>query len=211
MNGSSKKNTAPTDSPKHNMLWVGVLIGVVVAVAIIGIALLIVHKSDDDSPYIIKNGANDDSNIATSDKAYDIEMAQSVASAIANYKNNNNGKLPPASECKVGTTPLDKLSDEDGVRYGACSIIKHYLNSPMNGSDNEFVDADGEPYDLIILKPNYLTAEEPHTFYVYPTGRCGNDRVITSRDSYAVSYKSSDDADLICVEEPLNANYTFNE
>lgn len=209
MSNSSKKDIKSTDNPKHNMLWVGVLIGVVVAVVAISVVLLITRKSDDDSPYIIKNEPHNSSS-SVSDTAYDIKMAQRVANAMAQYGANNNGKFPPASECRVGDTPLSDLKDEDGVRYGACGIVKNYLNGIMS-SDNEFVDASGEPYDLVILKPNYLTVEEPHTFYVYPTGRCGNDKVITSRDSYAVSYKATDDADLICVEEPLNANYTFNE
>lgn len=208
MGNSSKKNTTSVDNPKHNMLWVGILIGVIVAILAVGLVLLITHKPDDN-PYVIQNNA-DSGSISTGNTSYDIEMAQKISSAIANYRYNNNGKFPDTSRCEVKTDSLDELVDEDGVRSGACRFIKNYLND-VYGDSNEFVDANGKPYDLVILAPNVIASNEAHTFYVYPYGRCGNDRIITSKDSFAVSYKASDNADLICVEESLNAYYGFDK
>ena len=145
------------------MLWIGVLIGAIVAVAVIGVVLLITHKSDADNPYLIKNGSSDDA--VVSNTAYDIAMAKRVMNMLPIYQSNNKGKFPPANKCKVGDTPLNELKDENGVK-GACMLIKSYLNTPDSKS-NEFVDADDKPYNLIILPSRVLAHDEPHTFFSY--------------------------------------------
>lgn len=145
------------------MLWIGVLIGVVVAIAVIGVVLLITRRSDADNPYLIKNESNDDA--AVSNTAYDVAMAKRIMDMLPIYQSSNKGKFPPASKCRVGDTPLSELKDEGRIQ-GACTFIKKYLNAPDSKS-NEFVDADGKPYNLIILPSRVLAHDEPHTFFSY--------------------------------------------
>ncbi len=223
---SSKGNV--NDKAKHGMLWLGILIGAVVAIVVIGGVLLLVvnnrsSENDGTGTRVAQDGDDsadgedgdlndglDGEDFALSASEYDTEMARRVLSAIPHYQTNNNGKFPAASECQVGDTALSELADKDGVRGGACSFIRNYLNSAAS-TENEFADVEGEPYDLVILPNRVVADDEPHTFYVYPNGRCGNEKVIISGDSYAVSYKATDDAEMICVEESIGAKFRVDE
>lgn len=128
-----------------------------------------------------------------------------LAAQIQQYQTNNNGRLPKAG--KVDPQPEDSgeldmtswCSGNSNKDNGAQCLIKGYLNSANDTTENKFADPDGWTYGLVIAdsfdgnQPTGMNTEGgiDHTIYMYKKAKCNGETVESSTNprNYAIWYK----------------------
>lgn len=85
------------------------------------------------------------------------DMAR-VQTALANWQNNHNNRLPGTSPCLYGAVEGSGIEDLDDDRYSipksdpaACEFLKEYMNA-ADSEDNTFLDPSGTPYSIVITE-----------------------------------------------------------